>query len=133
MALILTDRLKKEYGSLLEAASAFYVDVLTSYLSEAYDLLDGDEIKGEIILVKDNFKQYPELEGKEITLILKRSIIFDTLYISKSDWQQHFREWGIVSAGYTVQLRLTEALSKMTNKSEKLYTKQDVSLGLFLA
>lgn len=132
MALILSDSLQKELGAPLEGASVFYITVFNTYLSEAYDLLDGDEIKGEIWLVKDKLGEYPELRGKEITLILRRSAIFDYLFISKSDWQQHFREWGLVKPGYSLQLSLRWAIKKTTGKTVELYSKKDVTLGTLL-
>lgn len=45
MALIISDSLQKEFGAPLEGASVFYITVFNTYLSEAYDLLDGDEKK----------------------------------------------------------------------------------------
>ena len=129
MALIIRGKAYMETGATPTGASRFYFSIWTTYLSEAYDLVDGDIIKGEIISVKEKEREYPELTGKEIALILKSSIIFDELYIIKTDWDNLFREWGLVAMGYEVELKLTEATRHLTGESIKLYTKKDVTLG----
>jgi len=126
MALIFSDVLKKELGALLEGASPFFVNVQNTFLSEAYDLMDGDEITGEIIELSLGSEAFPEFQSRSITLILKRSAIFDQLFISKSDWRHHFREWGIVTPGYRLELKLITAMQKATNVTLRLYSKRDV-------
>lgn len=127
MALILKTNISKSYGTLPVRSSKFYIRALSSYLSEPYELLDGDEIKGEIISVKNGTVEFPDLRGKEITLIIKTGLLFDDLFISKTDWKRFFREKGLVLPPYSIELRLTEAMPKLTKKPVKLYTERDVT------
>lgn len=126
MALLTKTKVMKEYHTLPERSSGFYFYVMSTYLSEAYDLVDGDEIKGEVINVKELGEEFPDLRGKEITLILKTGIIYNRLFISKDDWKRLFREWGIVSPGYELELRLIDAIRRSTKERIKLYTERDV-------
>lgn len=127
MALIISRFIEVEPSTFPEGASRHYLYVPATLLSEPYNLIDGDEIKGEIEVLAKDMKQISELKGQEITLILKKSVIYDFLYISEFDWKTFFREWGLVLRGYLIKLRLTEVLHKATNVSEKLYTKADVT------
>ena len=126
MALLLKGIMLKSYEvSLPEQFSRFFVSVPAEYLSEAYDLLEDDEVKGEIRSIRMGDSTYTSAYGKPITLILKRSAILDRLFISKTSWEDNFREWGIVTSGYVLDLRLTEIKRKATDVSEKIYTKTD--------
>ena len=128
MALIARNQtVKVEYGVVHARASRYYVILLSSHLSDAYDLISGDEVKGEINYVKEKGQVYPELKGKEITFILDKMILlFDRLFISKTDWSTLFRERGLVSPSYKIDLRLTEAVRHQTKERVKLFTKKDV-------
>ena len=53
-----------------DKASSFYVNIPSTYLSEAYELTAGDELKAKILSVKIDGKEYPEFKDKEITLVL---------------------------------------------------------------
>ena len=127
MAIIITQRVQIEHGLVHAQASHFYINVASIYISVAYDLMSGDEIMGKIIRVTRGEEDYPDLIGKDITLILDKSIIFDRLYISKADWDTLFREWGLVISGYQIELRLTDAVRHVTGESIGLYTKKDIT------
>lgn len=126
MPLFVKEEIRREYNKIPKNASRFYIWVQDLYLGEAYDLNDGDQIKGEILGLHDSFKRYPDLEGEKITFIMTRSIIYDELFISKDDWERLLRERGMVTTGYTLQLKLTEATRVSTGESVKLFTQKDV-------
>lgn len=118
----------KEIGSVPEEASKFYIMIDSSYLSESYNLLDGDRIIGEILGLITETKEFPEFIGKQVTLILKKSAGFDHLHISKKDWETNFRDWGIVRPYYRLKLALKDVVSKTDKKATKLYEKRDLEL-----
>jgi len=128
MAIITAQKVQIEYGTIPESASKYFITVWSMYLSDPYDLISGDEIKGEIIRVKEGEREVLDLTGKEITLILDKSAIVDRLYISKTDWSMLFRERGLVTAGYELALRLTQAIRKTTKEKEELFTKKDITV-----
>lgn len=128
MALIITfGNFSKEYGARLVGTSWFYINILSEYLSEAYDLRSGDMIKGEIMEVKQP-TGFSELESRQITLVLDIRVIWDRLFISMDDWKRVFRDWGFVSPGFVLKLKLTEAIRKATGESVTLYSKRDVKI-----
>lgn len=117
---------EKHYGGVPKDASAFYIYVPSAYLSEAYDeLVTGDKIRGEILEVEWKEK-FPELKGKTVDLIYQKGAVHDRLYISKKDWEENFREYGLVESGYKIELRLNEAI--LTGESVKLYSKRDIKI-----
>lgn len=126
MALFVKRYIYKDYGTIPEGASRFYIAISSEYLSEAYELVDGDEILGYIERLKKGADEFPEFRNKEIKLILQRREIIDILFISKNDWNKHFRDWGIVKSGYEITLRLTKAIKKDTGKEIHLYPKRSV-------
>ena len=128
MPLFVKEEIRREYNKIPKNASRFNIWVQDVYLGEAYDLNDGDQIKGEILELHDRFKQYPDLAGEKITLIMTRTIIYDKLFISKDDWERLLRERGMVTTGYTLQLKLTEATRVSTGESMKLFTQKDLVL-----
>lgn len=60
--------------------------------------------------------------------IVSKGVVFDRLYISKKDWESDFREYGLVSPGYKLTLRLDEVITH-TGGRVKLYSKRDVRLS----
>ena len=127
MPLILKGTVFRFSGVLPDRSSKYFVSVLSDYLSGPYDLSDSDEITGEIIDVWKGEEEYRNLSGKPITLILKRSEAMDSLFISIDSWKPLFREKGLVMPGYKLYVKLTEAISKSTNESVRLYTEKDVT------
>ena len=105
-------------------ASGFEFVITSSKLSIPYSLKDGDVIKGIILEVEDmDKKEYPELRDLEIELILYTLLSNDYLFISKSDWEKKFREYGLVIAFY-ISARLEKA-TKKDGTVHNLYTKMD--------
>ncbi len=99
--------------------------ITSSKLSIPYSLKDGEIITGIILKVEDmDKKEYPELRDQEIELILYKLLSNDYLFISKSDWENKFREYGLVIAFY-----ISAKLKKATKKDGtvlNLYTKTDI-------
>ena len=131
MALIIGGRYVYKYFVERKPAdsSEFYISVESDYLSQAYDLVDGDRVTGEITViagVKD--KSFPALKGQQLTLILKKEVAYDYLFIQKDDWNRLFREWGLVKAGYVVALKLKEVIRTSTKEKIALYAKTDVEV-----
>jgi len=115
------------YGPIPEGAYRHFINVDPFKLSEPYNLASDCEIKGKIIAVtKRDGTAISELSGLEVTLILDIAVGYDRLFISRSDWEQHFRDWGLVKGDYLVEIKLTEILHKETGKSEKIYPKADI-------
>jgi hypothetical protein len=120
-----------EYGVIPEGASRHYISGFSMYLSDPYELADGDQIKGEIITVRkpallpNTFEEIKELQGEDITFILSKRIIIDRLYIAKNVWEEKFREHGLVVGGYEIQSKLTYAIRQSTKV--ELYTKADLA------
>jgi hypothetical protein len=106
-------------------ASGFEFVITSSKLSIPYSLKDGEIITGIILKVEDlDKKEYPELREQEIELILYTLLSNDYLFISKSDWENKFREYGLVIAFY-----ISAKLKKATKKDGtvlNLYTKTDI-------
>ena len=111
----------KEIGTnIAESASSFYVVVPSDFLSEPYELLNGNVIKGEILKLVESGYEHTEFKEKVTTFILRRLVGFDHLFISKKDWQTEFRDRGLVRANYQLSLSLAEAI-KAEGKITKLY------------
>lgn len=123
--IIIEQTVIKSYFAIPPDASRFYITVPSSYLSEAYELNFGDRILAKITKVKSNEREFPELEGRTIELIFKSGAIYDLLFISKKDWEENFREYGLVESGFKVSLILNEVLYS-TGKKVGLYTKRDI-------
>lgn len=60
-------------------------------------------------------------------MILKKSEVMDSLFISDDSWKPLFREKGLVMPSYKLYIKLTEVISKSTNVPIKLYTAKDVT------
>lgn len=110
-----------------DKASSFYVSLPSTYLSEAYELTIGDELKARILSVSMDEKEYPEFRDKEITLILYPYIGLDYLFLSKKDWIEHFREYGLVGGLFYITLRIEKAITK-DGAEIQIYTKRDLEV-----
>ena len=130
MALIVTRTVSKQLVDFYipEGASKFFIAVGMDYLSEPYHLKDGSRIVGEIIRCFRARENYPQLENVPIVLILQKGQIIDNLYISRENWDMHFREWGLVHPGYTLELKLTGVTDEKGSLTHRLYLKKDVSV-----
>ncbi|MCX6674483.1 MAG: hypothetical protein NTY37_11980 [Methanothrix sp.] len=114
-------------SSLKVKASAFKFDISSLMLSKPYSLVEGDTVKGMILRVEDaDKKEYPELIGKEIEFVIYPLLLNDYLFISKSDWEEKFREFGLVLSFY-LSVKLNCAITK-SGTSIDLYTKADISI-----
>jgi len=110
-----------------DRASRFYLEIPSIYLSQAYDLKTGDKVEGEILVVKSiEGKEYPELKGREIELIIFYYLESDYLFITKIDWEENFREYGLVT-NFRLSVRLNKAIRK-DGTEIPLYTKKDIEL-----
>lgn len=126
MALILSKKIVYvQTASVAEDASKHYVSVPAAYLSEPYELIDGDEIRAQILEVKKDKTEFPELKGEWVSFILKKAAVLDELYLSKNAWTALFRERGLVVGGYSLNVRLTTAIHRATKRSVELYSKVD--------
>ena len=126
MALVIKDEYVLEWLGgppylLKDKASRFHVSVPTRYLSEAYELKDGDEIEGEILEIGD----VSELKGAKAKFILYTIILNDCLFFSKDFWEI-LREYGLVKGGFRISVRLEKAIKE--GKEIPLYTKRDVEI-----
>ena len=111
--------------SIEDKASSFNLSIGSTYLSEPYDLKVGDKIEGEILAGKGvGGEEYQELKGREIEFILYPLGGFDHLFISKKDWEENFREYGLVMDIY-LAVRLGKAVRE-DGRDIPLYTKKDV-------
>lgn len=128
MALFVTGMVFKEYGRVPKNSSRFYISVPSSHLSEACELIEGDKIRGKILKVKLEKEEFPELKDKTIKLIFRKGAIYDQLFISKKDWEDNFRDYGLVKPGYWIELKLDEAVL-YTGETVKLYPKRDVKVS----
>jgi len=108
-----------------DKASNFYLQIPSDLLSEPYDLLDGDVVRGEVSRLVDFGFERNEFIDMPITLILRRSTAFDHLYISKKEWQTQFRDRGLVRPTYQLNLRLIDVV-KADGKSIRLYPETTV-------
>jgi len=122
--IIKEEKVSKEYSGIPPDASRFYIMIPKTYLSEAYYLTFGDKISAEILEVKTNEEKFEELEGKKIELIFSSGGLYDKLFISKKDWEENFREYGIVEL-FRISLKLNEILYSNGEK-RKIYSKRDV-------
>ena len=127
MPLILERKLiGKEYYKIPSDASRFYIMVPSSYLSEAYHLKFGDKILAKILEVRVNEEEFEELKGKEIELIFSSGAIYDHLFISRKDWEENFREYGLVEP-FMISLKLNEILYSTGERTE-IYSKRDITI-----
>ena len=112
----------KEMGPpFTDEASSFYLQITSDLLSEPYELSDGDMVRGEILELIDLGLSRSDYKGMPVTLILRKSVGFDNLYISKKEWQTNFRDHGLVRPTYQLNLALREAISKVQKRTIKLY------------
>ena len=113
-----------------DEASSFYFSIPSIYLSKPYKLEVGDKIAGKILSLKDiNNEEYlelVELRGKEIEFVLYPLLADDHLFIAKKDWEENFREYGLVTNIY-LSVRLEKAVRK-DGVEIPLYTKRDVKI-----
>ena len=118
-----------------ERAVRACLEVRKINFSQAYELLDGTIVTGEILEIKgggltDKEKEIvKEIEGKGIEFILWVSALgsVDWLYISKNSWLI-FRDYAILPGmGYTLKVKLTEAKSE--GKTVPIFPKRDVIEG----
>ncbi len=111
-----------------EKASDFQLSIPSAYLSKPYDLKNGDTIKGKILKVENTAdkKEYPELGNQPIEFVLYTIIGLDYLFISKKDWENLFREYGLVVSFY-ISLILESAVRSDGNEIT-LYSKKDLIL-----
>lgn len=128
MPLIVSRTVSKELREPPEGASKYYVAVGMDYLSEPYHLDDGSKVVGEILKCTRGTEEFPQLVGVRIKLILKKREIIDHLFISREDWDNHFREWGLVQSGYELVLRLISIVNERGSITQRLYQKRDVSV-----
>ncbi len=130
MALFVTAKVDKELVETIPSdASRFYIHIPKAYLYEAYDLITGDRVRGEILKISDVDFDASDFKGKPIELIFKTGMVYDKLFISMKDWKENFREYGLVEGGYEIELKLGEAIT-YTGKTIKLYSKRDVKIKL---
>jgi len=101
--------------------------VPSSHLSEPYYLKFGDKVQAEILEARMGEKEFEELKGKKMELIFKSGIIYDHLFISKEDWEENFREYGLVEAGFVISLKLNEVLYS-TGERIEIFSKRDVTI-----
>ncbi len=114
--------------SLKDKASAFKFDISSLMLSKPYSLVEGDTVKGTILRVEDtNKKEYPELQGKEIEFVIYPLLLSDYLFISRNDWEESFREYGLVLAFY-LTVKLDAAIRKEDETKIDLYTRADLKI-----
>ena len=114
-------------SSLKEKASAFKFDISSLMLSKPYSLVEGDIVKGIILKVEDaDKKEYPEIIGKEIEFVIYPILLNDYLFISERDWEEKFREYGLVLSFY-LSVKLNCAITK-SGKPIDLYTKADIRI-----
>jgi hypothetical protein len=108
-----------------DKASDFKFDIQSVKLSKPYSLLDGDTVRGKILRVEDiDKKEYPDLKDEEIEFVLYPLLMTDYLFISKSCWEQLFRERGLVLAFY-ISAKLENAMKK-DGTEVPLYTMVDL-------
>lgn len=110
-----------------ENASKFCIEIPSKFLSVPYELRNGDKIYGEILEIKTKEEKFEELINKKITFILKKVTMIDYLFIKKKDWEENFREYGLVVSGFTINLKLNE-VEKSDGEKIKLYTKKDLKI-----
>ena len=85
--LVISERPVAEWSVPPEGASPFCIGIDSSYLSRAYDLRDGERLKGEILTIRKGAEEYNELSGKDVEFILLNILGLDYLFISKKDWK----------------------------------------------
>ena len=107
-----------------DKASRFYISIDSKYLSEAYNLSDGDIVSGKIIKIFHQREELKELSNREIKFILYK-LLGDTLFILKEDWEE-LREYGLVT-NFIVSVRLEKAICK-DGKEIPLYSKRDLEI-----
>ena len=111
--------------ALKDKASSFKLDIPSVKLSGPYSLKDSDIVKGKILKVEDtDRKDYPALQGKEIEFVLYSILLVDYLFISRSCWEEMFREYGLVLAFY-ISVKLEKAIRK-DGTEVSLYTMADL-------
>jgi hypothetical protein len=75
-------------------------------------------------LYQEAAKEYSALEGKEISFLVGKMLGEDWLHIMKDNWINYFREYGLVTPGYALELELKKAI-KCGGEEISLYTKRD--------
>lgn len=128
MSIKIKEYVGEDYSEKPYYASKFYISIPNKYLSEPYELFTDDKIIAKIIKLDYGGDVIKELENLKITLYLAVTPVYDRLYISKKDWNENFRENGLVEPGYQITLELTDAIKN--KKTIKLYTKRIIKIGL---
>jgi hypothetical protein len=113
---------------LKDVASGFNIVIPSIYLSESYGLSVGDEVKGKISSLRKGTEEYPEFKHKAITFVLYPFLAKDYLFISKKEWEEDFRECGLIIRGFSLAVRLERAIKKKEGVEIPLYTKRDVEI-----
>lgn len=106
-----------------EKASRLYLLVHSDYLSEPYEIEDGEEILGKIIKVARESENFEYFKDKQIKFIFYKAGIFDYLYISKENWED-FRDFGLIN-NFNISVSLY-ALVKRDDKYIQIYPKRDL-------
>lgn len=126
MALITKAVVNMELVSVPECASNFFIYVPAIYLSIPYELATGDCVVGDILSVTAATEEISQLRNTtDISFILERGVVNDKLFIHKSDWTNFFRDWGLVTPGYTLELKLNRAIEAQTKTHVTLYPRKD--------
>lgn len=112
MGLIVENFIKSDDLLKPENAVSAYLLVPSKYLSEAYELVDGSIIAGEILGIKDllgrDVEGREEVIGAKISFVLVTVFSNDYLYISKDSWPL-LRDYGIIAEDYSLRVRITTA------------------------
>jgi len=128
MPIVTKEIVCQDSGTSPYKASRFYITIPSKYISESYELTSGTKINAKIIKVEYGAGSIQDLIGKNITLILAAEAVFDRLYISKDDWNEHFRELGMVEPGYPIVLEIFEFIED--KKKIPLYSKNTIKIGM---
>lgn len=106
-------------------ASSFCTEISPDYLSGYYELDVGCKLRGRILKLEFEGKEFPEFKDREIELVLYTFMGADYLFISKRDWEENFRDYGFVEP-FSLSLRIEKAVK---DSSEiLLYPKRDVTV-----
>lgn len=130
MALIISLRLfTRWYGGapfpIKNEASNFFTGILSTYLSEAYDLNIGCKLKGQILKLEVAGEKLPQFRGKEIVFVLYPHMGSDYLFISKDHWKENFRDYGLIES-FSLSARIEKAVKDIVEIP--LYLKRDVTI-----
>lgn len=130
MALIISSKLFYRWSggapfTIRDEASDFCASISPTYLSKPYELNIGCKLKGRILKLEFAGKEFPEFKDKEIELILYTFMGSDYLFISKKNWKENFRDYGLVEPFY-LALKIEKAVKDTIEIP--LYPKRDVTI-----